>query len=212
VLTTRAFSSCLNQAMRTYGVRREGLDQRDLLPTAVLLADLLVGALPRKPREARPILWAAGMRKDAARYWARKQLRNVHYQFGECLVDIYVCGGKADPYRPILSIECEGHLGHAEDVTHDASSETCDYLWDLFKLLQVRSPIRVFLALTTLRKLQILEKTIERVIRAYARDLGKQDVIFTVVLPGAVLHDKSINLYRWVGNSVRRSSLPPTRQ
>ena len=206
MISIRKFAGLLDQSMRDYEVQDE-IDQKDLLPTAVLLADKLVGTLPAQRRRPMPALYASGMRRDMDRMRVSRELRHVRFDhnYGECMVDIYVCKGERDPFKPILTVECEGYSGGGRNVTPDASSETCDYLWDLFKLLQVPSPVRVFLARTTGHKVRPLERLVSRLVRAYGRYRRDRDVVFSTVLPATVLYDKHINVYRWQGR--RKSSL-----
>ena len=200
MITLHRFRDLLDAAMREYEVRIE-LEQRDLLPMAVLLADKLVGALLARTNGPKPTLYAARMTDDSDRKWVIKQLRNTKYNSsgGECMIDVYVCRGNKDPFKPVVTMECEGYLGHARHVTRDASSESCDYLWDLFKLLQVPSPLRVFLAITTMGKVKQLEELVANQVQEYQHCRDNTDVILSGVFPGAVFHDKAINLTWWQG-------------
>ncbi len=208
--TVRKFALSLAQALEDYEVRTTGLDQRDLLPVAVILADRLVGLLPRVLRKPRPTLYVAGMDKYRNRKSVFKHLQHVRSQNGGCMVDIYVCKGKRDPYRTVLTIEAEGFPGYSVGVRD--TSDSCDYLWDLFKLLQVPSPIRVFLAMTTVRNVAPLEQLMDWHVGQYRSNRRPRDLVFGAVIPFARLSRHVINVYRWKGAQRRQFVLKPVRQ
>src|SRR3989304_8212468 len=192
------FQDCLEKAMRWYEVDQAGFDQRDLLPTAAVLAAQILD-IKRRPGEKRPRICINGLEKDKNRKIGKKQLmRRARVHDEECMVDLYCYTGKSDPFRPILTMECEGYAGHSKDVTQLASSETCDFLWNLFKLLQVSSPLRVFLAICTEKKRSLLEKRVETMVRGYG-DILKRDngEVFVVIFPETKLTGKTVKVQGW---------------
>jgi hypothetical protein len=118
----------------------------------------------------------------------------------ECMVDIYCCIGQKDPYKPLITMECEGAAWNSGEVKRSATSDDCDYLWDLFKLLQVPSPLRVFLALCAENKVADLQWLIDRNVKAYSGLRKPKDVVYAVVIPWATLKGKPITIQRWSGN------------
>ena len=95
-------------------------------------------------------------------------------------------------------MECEEYAGHSKEVTPRASSETCDYLWDLFKLLQVTSSLRVFLAICTEKKRSLLEPQVESMVKGYGEILERGNwEVFTVIFPGTKLDGKNIKVQGW---------------
>jgi hypothetical protein len=125
-------------AMNEYGVDKKGFYQTDLLPTGAILAGLILE--PLKEREGNYVT-ACVSRLKGRRYAKSFLSARVHeIDRHECMVDIYCCEGTKDPCRPLLTMECEAATGHGRDVSASATSDECDYLWDLFKLLQVPSP------------------------------------------------------------------------
>ncbi|TFG61291.1 MAG: hypothetical protein E4H32_07550 [Nitrospirales bacterium] len=192
------FRECLERAMTWYGVDRAGFDQKDLLPMAAVLAAQITG-VTKRPGEKKPRICINGMEKDKNRKMAKKYLmRRIRVHPEECMVDLYCYSGQSDPFLPILTMECEGHAGHSKDVTPRASSETCDYLWDLFKLIQVPSPLRIFLAICTEKKRSLLEKQVGAMVRNYG-DILKRDCgeVFAVIFPETKLTGKTIMVQGW---------------
>jgi hypothetical protein len=208
----RNFVECLRRALKAYRVDATGLDERDILPAAVLVADELVGLAHGKGSAPRaPQVWVAAMNRDSDRRWVMSHLRHIRSaaspdEQGGCIVDGYVfAGAKGDPVWPVLTIESEGAV---HDVTKSSHSGTCDYLWDFFKLLQVPSPLRLFFARTSLSRVRLLERRLDALARAYAPARRPRDEVFAVVFPAARLDRQPLRVQRWVGSTSRSLCLP----
>jgi len=194
------FKKCLVQAMRSYGVNKAGLNQKDLLPTG---ASLVKSMLRRAGVSKRDGVWVCvnGLRRGRGRIDVKNEIKKfAKVDPYECMVDIYCCIGQKDPYKPLITMECEGAAWNSGEVKRSATSDDCDYLWDLFKLLQVPSPLRVFLALCAENKVADLQWLIDRNVKAYSGLRKPKDVVYAVVIPWATLKGKSITIQRWSGN------------
>jgi hypothetical protein len=99
-------------------------------------------------------------------------------------------------------MECEGAAWNSGEVNRSATSDDCDYLWDLFKLLQVPSPLRVFLALCAKKKVEDLQWLIHRHVKDYRGARTPDDVIYAVVIPWVKLKGKTITVQRWSGRNL----------
>ena len=87
-------------------------------------------------------------------------------------------------------------------------SDDCDYLWDLFKLLQVPSPLRVFLPLCAEKKVEDLQWLIHRHVKDYRGSRKLNDVIYAVVIPWVKLKGKTITIQRWSGRNMAAQRIP----
>jgi hypothetical protein len=204
------FKECLAEAMQWYGVYKKGLDQKDLLPTAAYFAKLLLKKAGTTKREK---VWvcANGLKKGRDRRNVKAEIEKIaKIEPYECMVDIYCCRGGKDPYVPLITMECEGCAGYSGEVQKSATSDNCDYLWDLFKLLQVPSPLRVFFALCSKKKTEALEKLIDRHVKTYGNLRKSTDVVYAVVIPSVKLKGKSLTVQSWTGpkSAVQKSSMP----
>jgi hypothetical protein len=202
------FGECLRKAMEWYGVDKDGFDQKDLLPTAAILAAEIIDVKNILSGDKKPQVCMNGMGKDSNREKARRYLKQrAKYYSEECMVDIYCYRHQADPFRPILTMECEGSDGHSVDVKDDASSLNCDYLWDLFKLLQVASPLRIFLAICRENKRSLLMKRVDATVRGYRQNILKNDdEVFAVIFPSTKWkkEKKNIRVQGWTGPQAGR--------
>lgn len=204
----KTFVSCLNKALTDYEINEEGLAQTDLLPTAALLA----GHLLRETHVKRePTICVSRLNKDSDRKWVSKQLleqMKFEVEPFECMLDIFCCTGK-QPYQTLLTIECEGASGYGSELTPRSTPESSDFLWDFFKLLQVPSPLRIFMALCTEKngRVDLLEHNIGSMVKLYRNVLGTTDEIFLTVFPASRLKGKRVNVYRWVGSRRRLDSV-----
>jgi len=186
--------------MYDYEIGEEGFDQKDLLPTAALLAGHLLKATPSKDQTT---ICVAHMNKDNDRNWAAEQLKDMGFEIEryECMLDIFCCTGE-EPYQPLLTIECEGASGQGKELTSRSTPEDSEILWDLFKLLQVPSPVRIFMNLCTEknRRIDILEKKITDMVDMYRQAPITWKETFSVVFPGGKLEGKEVNVYRWTAS------------
>jgi hypothetical protein len=185
--------------MKWYGVYKQGFDQKDLLPTAAYFANLLLKKAGASKRDG---VWvcANGLKKGRGRLKVRAVIEKIaKVEPYECMVDIYCCVGHEDPYKPLITMECEGFAGYSVEVGKSATSDSCDYLWDLFKLLQVPAPLRVFFALCAEKKMKALQGLIDRHVVAYRTLRKSTDVVYAVVIPPVRLKGKSLTVQRWTG-------------
>ncbi len=110
---------------------------------------------------------------------------------GESMLDVTVYIGRDDPYRLVASAESEAYGGHGIDELGSPSSgsENNGYLWDLWKLLQIPSPLRLFVARITRNRHDgedrclLLRRRIERMVQDYRPCYSPNDRIFSIVLP-----------------------------
>ena len=204
------FKKCLVEAMQWYGVYKKGFDQKDLLPTAAYFAQLLLVRVGASKRDG---VWVCtnGLKKGRSRLMVKAEIEKIaKVEPYECMVDIYCCAGRKDPYRPLVTMECEGFAGYSGEVRRSATTDSCDYLWDLFKLLQVPSQLRVFLALCAEKKVEELQWLINRHVKAYRKYRSPKDDVYAVVIPWVELEGKTIIIQRWSGlkSAGKRFPLP----
>ncbi len=124
-------------------------------------------------------------------------LKFTRHEPCECMVDVAVFRGTVDPYEVLATAESEAYPQH--EISENSTSNTSDYLWDLYKLLQVPSPMRLFVACVTGReRCSLLEDRIGFLIDVYS-DLYRQgDQIFSVVLPASRTHPTDFSVFGWV--------------
>jgi hypothetical protein len=204
------FKECLAEAMQWYGVYKKGLDQKDLLPTAAYLSKLLLEKLEVSKKNG---VWVCtnGLKKGQGRLKVKAEIEKIaDIEPYECMVDIYCCVGGKDPYKTLITMECEGCAGYSCEVQKSATTDSCDYLWDLFKLLQVPSPLRVYFALCSEKKTEALERLIDRHVNTYGNLRKSTDVVYAVVIPWVKLKGKTLTVQSWTGSksTVRKYSMP----
>ena len=87
-------------------------------------------------------------------------------------------------------------------MTSTSTPEDSEILWDLFKLLQVPSPIRIFMNLCTEknRRIDLLERKIKSMVDMYRQTPRTWNETFSVVFPGGKLQGKKVNVYRWTAS------------
>lgn len=115
----------------------------------------------------------------------------------EKVVDILVRKGLTDPFVTLVSAESE-----ASDSPFSPTSDSrnnCRF-WDLYKLLQVPSPLKVFVTCTD-RDQVLLRERIAATVRSYWRLHQDGDRVFALMLPG-----KSGRGLRRCGGWVRRGN------
>ena len=95
------------------------------------------------------------------------------------MLDVAVYVGNKDPLSAIWTAESEGFAGH--NLASHATSETSDYGWDLFKLLQVPSPRRLFVMRTVERYNEDAWEPIEKLVNAYSRNYATRYRIYAIV-------------------------------
>lgn len=161
-----------------------GVAQDWLKPTTLLLLDGLLGeVLPEEPER----LWLAvnNMQSDQSRIWASKQSR-VYVEPYEVLVDFHYFAGSRTPYRSVLTAESEGyapavrHLAGMAVPRHDEDWPNNDLLWDVWKLVLVPSPMRVFTTIATADQYDAIGAHFGAVLARYA-DVGHAGSPFALV-------------------------------
>ena len=204
------FKECLVEAMEWYGVYKKGFDQKDLLPTAAYFAKLMLAKAGATKADG---IWVCtnGLKKGRDRLEVKAEIEKIaKVEPYECMVDIYCCAGHRDPYRPLITMECEGFAGYSGEVRRSATPDSCDYLWDLFKLLMVPSPLRIFLAICAEKKMKDLQRLIDRDVKAYRNYRSPKDDVYAVVVPWAELEGKTIIVQRWSGRNSAGKRIPLT--
>ncbi len=166
----KRFVKAFEAALHTYEI--EGwVAQTDLKPLTVLAVDNL---LPAKRGDL--TLWANSMRTNDYRVRVvDKQLQRATHRDFEVLVDVNVLKGRRDPFETLITAESEGYSAHGNAL---ASLEN-DFAWDLYKLLVVPSPVKLFVARTSTRHHDLLEKQTEELVAHYR---GAGDWEFCAVL------------------------------
>jgi len=210
-IVIETFVECLVQAMHDYKIDKEGFAQKDLFPTAALLAGHL---LKESAATGHTTICMAHMKKDNNRKWVARQLEKMGFEIEpyECLLDIYCCTAM-QPYQTLLTIECEGACGQGKELTSKSTPEDSEILWDLFKLLQVPSPIRIFMNLCTEknRRIDLLERKIDSMVNMYRKTPRAANETFSIVFPAGRLEGKEVNVYRWIASRSKPDMVPITQ-
>ena len=158
-------------AARKYEVQ-DGLVQDWLKPTTMFLLDRLLGEdLPASPNG----LWLGvnNMHKDKDRLWARERSR-VYVEKGEVLVDFHYFAGEHLPYRTVLTGEGEGHGPQVRHLAQmplpgrRAAWDDSGLVWDLWKLLLVPSPVRVFVTIANAEEHAAIEAHASAILACHA--------------------------------------------
>lgn len=197
---------------RAFREAREQLDlgqiaQRDLKKLTVVAIDRLCGLV--RPDGAKLELCANRLEPKLREHLEATKLYGIPEtkdgkpigNTAECMVDVHVSyaanGDAQDPYHTVCTAESEGY--HAHGIAEGSSSNDNGYLWDLYKLLQVPSPLRIFVARTRDDDVVPLTKHIDRLVRAYAHLYRADDRIFAVVMPAPNAEDGRFEEARYLG-------------
>ena len=154
------------------------LPQKAVKPALIVAVDKLVGIAYGKQNPL-PWLCASGI----SRFGAEDKVQNTRPYAREYMLDVTVYRGDSDPYTPLATAESEAYAEH--EARDSSSSDTSDYLWDFYKLLQVPSPLRVFIArVRGIERCKVLERRLEQFCtKYYCQCLSEGDRVFTLVLP-----------------------------
>lgn len=192
-------ASCAASAAQRYQVDG-GLVQDWLKPTTLLLLDGLLGETPAEN------LWAAvnNMQKNEDRIWAGS-LSRVHVEPYEVLVDFHYFSGARTPYRTVLTAESEGyapavrHLANMKVPGPEEDWPNNGLVWDLWKLLIVPSPLRVFTTVASATQYEVIARHFAALLDRYA-DAVPADAPFALVCfdPDGTF-DASARVARWAG-------------
>jgi hypothetical protein len=161
----------------------------------VVAVDQLIGLVHRT---ASPLPWLLANGIDTADL--EGIVTNTRHYRRESMVDVAVYRGETDPYETLATAESEAFCEH--EALPTSTSDTSDYLWDLYKLLQVPSPLRLFVArVRTMQRCRDLEGRIGFFVSAYYGVLREGDRIFSIILPTAGREYDSIQCLGWVRGS-----------
>jgi len=171
---------------------QDPLNQKALKTVVIVAVDALVGLAWGSRITQKPCLWANGTRSCES----AKMLRYTRLKSSESMLDVMVCKGERDPFQTLITAESEGYSGHG--IEHTSTSENNDYLWGLFKLLQVPSQVRLFVArISRMEKCNRLQERVAWLINCYPRLLREGDRIFSLVLPTALRDCGNISVHGW---------------
>jgi hypothetical protein len=154
------------------------LEQAEVKPVTAITVDLLAGGMvgikARPPSPDAPDALTISLSGKNTRHVINSKLKFTHLDPFESMLDISVYSGQADPYDTLITAESEAYRDHHIDKT--SRSDDSDYLWDLFKLLQVWSPVRLFVARVGERRgspprqrLELVKTRVEALVQGYCR-------------------------------------------
>lgn len=198
MFTLRQVEDAFRTATHAYDIHGSGqgyVAQTDLLPVSVLAADHLLGTLAAVGR-ARPFICAAAMGRNADRQWVASNLLNAtHYPY-ENMVDVCAMRGASDPYEVVLTMESEGWGQNGAHLAKKGATDNAA-LWDLYKLLQVPSPARIFVTRMADRHHEGLLAATAHLARVYEQAVTPGD-LFAVQIPSASLKTASALVAHWM--------------
>ena len=168
------------------------LDQSSVKPVVIFTVDLAIGL---RYGQLKPLPWLMANRTEISETAA--VLLNTRHYPRESIVDVAVYKGETDPYETLATAESEAWCQHEASST--STSDSSDYLYDLYKLLQLPSPFRLFVArVSTLERCRILEKRIAFMRKCYRKDMREGDQAFSIVLPTAKRDYEAAQCLGWV--------------
>jgi hypothetical protein len=196
-------------AVKKYGCEKaDYVGQTDLKAVTVLAVDALVPLVAKVPRK-QLYLCANNMDGDRDRKWAVDHLLHTEHYENECLVDVNVAIGRKDPYRTIITAESEGWPGWVNFLNAKNPTEN-DLMWDLYKLIQVPSPLRFFVTLSAKQHHDKLLEHTDDLIAKYARIDGGRllsgSTLFAVQFPTAKLSTAKVRFQQWRNGRCGNSS------
>ena len=181
------------------------IEQRDVKLVTALTLDRIIGL---GHEGGAPVRLFANRLAEAMDE-AHLALRHCKLEPNESMVDLAAYTGERDPFITVATAESEAYALHP--AREDSMSETSDYLWDLFKLIQVWSPLRLFVARRQgAREGRILEERIASTVNAYGDYFYEGDRIFSLVLPTAGRDYSQVRVYGWRRSRGKLVALPPT--
>jgi hypothetical protein len=176
--------------------------QASVKPAVVVAVDQLIGFVHGTES---PLPWLLANGVDTADL--EGIIANTRHFRRESMVDVAVYRRETDPYETLATAESEAFCDHEASLA--STSDTSDYLWDLYKLLQVPSPIRLFVArVRNMERCRVLEGRIEFLVSAYCGALREGDRVFSIVLPTAKRDYGSILCRGWERSGDALMSLP----
>jgi hypothetical protein len=109
--------------------------------------------------------------------------RSIALWRGGAMSAVAVCRGNSDPHEGVLTARIEANPRLPLRPT--AYSEKCSYSRNLFMLLNVSFPCRLFIAQLGREGAVMLGYLMDRILRSYQADYRDGDRVFSVVLPTA---------------------------
>lgn len=186
-MTFAELMSAVTQARGLLGV--EQVAQRDLKALAVMTVDQLANGMAPKQE-----LWMCANR------CTNIDLSHASPYKYECMLDVHLMRGRADPYETCITAEAEGYPGHYRHLAQSSGKkkdmENDDPLWDLFKLLAVPSPLRLFFALGSTRHWARVAEAFSDFADKY-RERWKEGDLWLVYVPTAHLASESVRVMHW---------------
>jgi hypothetical protein len=196
-ISVKHITDAFRKAVDLYEVK-DGVEQRDLKPLTVLAVDYLM-PLVVEDKSVKPYICMNAMKADPDRTWVSDNLQNLRPHHEECMVDLNVMTGDTHPYNIILTAESEAYADDARllSVVNEGEVEDSDMLWDLYKLLMVPSPIRLFVTQASIKHHGSLLKHTTRLANCYAPTIGDATTIFAVQIPTTSLRRDKTLIARW---------------
>jgi hypothetical protein len=126
-----------------------------------------------------------------------------HRASTECMVDVYVTGRLNEhPFGAVATAESEGYE-HQLTLKNGRPNPWNDYAWDFFKLLQVPSPLRVFVARCRQDDMKDLKAQCVTLVSKYGKNI-KGDRLLIGLLPSFTTRPYALcGKRRAVGGRVR---------
>jgi hypothetical protein len=168
------------------------LDQKSVKRVTVVAVDWLVGKV-RPGKRKKPWLYAS----RASLHGLGRQLRHTRPVEFVSMVDVAVFAGNKYPYETLITAESEAFAN--EKIKLSSTPDDNGYLWDFYKLLQVPSLLRLFVARVSSPRCPVLEKRIEWLINCYPTNLRHGDYVFSLVIPTSRREWRNICVNAWVG-------------
>lgn len=124
-------------------------------------------------------------------------LNNAEACHEECMVDINIMYADFHPYETLLTVESEGYEDHAVHLKkHGWESDENDMMWDLYKLLTVPSPVRLFVTRSSKNNQECLMESTQEMVGAYSGFLG-DSIVCAVQMPTEQLEDTPATMAVW---------------
>lgn len=169
-------------------------------PIVAVTMDRLVGRTA--VHRGKAVMWANGqdLIRPHLKYCRFPANREGVKTGGECMLDVSIFEpSDADPFKPLATAESEAAGRHWPSEGQKPTSETVDYLWDLYKLLQVPSPLRLFVCrvLSKEERWKEVQTWSSDLVRLYQDRLAVGDRVFVIVLPTAGRDYPKVQCHGW---------------
>jgi len=179
----------------------DAIGQGDLLPITVLAIDQLLPPPGNDPPVEK--MYACGLTQNQDLIWAANQVQRATIVPQECVVDINVqqpvAAPSADPYRPLITAESEADVDLTPQ-TQNPTTDNNDFLWDVYKLLLLPSPVRLLTSRSPHYAHAHVAGVLADLIAAYSDQIfsptGSSE-IWIVQLPTATLSNSTGRITAW---------------